>query len=180
MAKTRQQKEDILNGLTEKFQGAKSAIFVNFDGLNVTDTQSFRAACRENNLDYVVAKKTLVSLALNKAELADVNVKQFDKGFGTIFGAADSVTPAQVVAKFAKDHEAMTILGGIMTENPEGERFLDLNAVTALSKLPTKDVLLGQLVGTLQGPISGFANVLAGNLRGLVTALNAIKDQKEA
>ncbi len=178
MAKTRQQKEEALKGLSEKFQAAKSAVFVNFDGLNVTDTQAFRASCRENGLDYVVAKKTLVNKALQGAELAEVDVLSFEKGFGTVFGSADEVAPAQVVAKFAKDHEAMTILGGVMTESPEGERFLDVNAVTALSKLPTKEVLLGQLVGSLQSPISGFANVLAGNLRGLVTALSAIKDQK--
>ena len=57
-------------------------------------------------------------------------------------------------------------------------RFIDAAKVKALAELPSKQQLLGQLVGTLNAPISGFVNVLAGNIRGLVTALNAIKEQK--
>ncbi len=58
--------------------------------------------------------------------------------------------------------------------------FIDGAKVNALSKLPSKQQLLGQLVGTLNAPVSGFVNVLAGNIRGFVTVLNAIKDQKPA
>ena len=178
MPKSRQQKEQTLTDLIEKFASSKAAVFINFDGLNVADTQAFRKACRENGLDYIVAKKTLLKLALDKNKLNEIDVNQFEKGVGTVFGSEDEVAPAQVVDRFAKDHEAMTILGGLMIENPEGQKFLDQASVNALAKLPSKEELLAKLVGSLKSPINGFANVLVGNLRGLVQVLNAIKDTK--
>lgn len=180
MPKSRQQKEETLKVLVDGFSQAKSAVFVNFDKLTVADITDFRRRCRKQGLTYVVAKKTLLRKAIEQNKLAEVDVNLYKQGVGTVFGLTDEVAPAQVVAEFAKDHEAMTILGGVMMTNPEGQKYVNAEAVTALSKLPSKEILLGQLVRTIQGPISGFANVLAGNLRGLVQALNAIKDQKPA
>lgn len=178
MAKSRQQKEQTLKTLTENLTSGKSAVFVNFDGLTVSETQEFRTQCRENNLAYMVAKKTLLRKALEAANLSEVDTGIFEKGVGTVIGLEDEVAPAQVVDKFAKDHQAMTILGGVMTENPEGQKFMDIAQVSALAKLPSKEVLLGRLVGSINAPVSGFVNVLAGNIRGLVNVLNGIKDQQ--
>lgn len=180
MAKTRQQKEEAVKTLADKLSKSKSAVFVNFEGLNVSDTASFRQACRENGLDYMVAKKTLLRLALDKQKLSEVDLSAFEKGVGTVFSFEDEVAPAQVVDKFAGDHEAMTILGGIMLENPEGERVIDVEMVKALAKLPGKDDLYGMVVRSINAPVSGFVNVLAGNLRSLVNVLNAIKEEKPA
>jgi large subunit ribosomal protein L10 len=80
-----------------------------------------------------------------------------------------------MMAKFVKGRETMSFVGGIL-EN----KGIEPSMVTSLSKLPGKQELLGQLVGTLNAPISGFVNVLAGNLRGLVNVLNAVKDKKPA
>lgn len=178
MAKTRQQKEKTLQTLTDQLSSGKAAVFVNFDGLTVGQTQEFRQACRENGLTYMVAKKTLLRKALEGASLTEVDTNIFEKGVGTVIGAEDEVAPAQVTDKFAKDNEAMTILGGVMMENPEGQKFMDITQVAALAKLPSKEVLLGRLVGSINAPVSGFVNVLAGNIRGLVNVLNGIKDQK--
>jgi large subunit ribosomal protein L10 len=179
MAKTRQQKEVIVTSLTDNFGKAKSVVFVNFDGLTVSETGEFRKACREAGLSYAVAKKTLLRRALDSNKLSsEIDIAQFQRGVGSVFGFADEVTPAQVVDKFSKAHEAMTVLGGAMLENPEGKKFLSIEQVNALAKLPTRDVLLGKLVGSLNAPISGFVRVLAGNMRGLVTVLNGIKEQK--
>ena len=67
----------------------------------------------------------------------------------------------------------MKLLGGVL-----GQQVMNAAEVKALAKIPSKEQLLGQLVGTLNAPISGFVNVLAGNLRGLVNVLNAVKEQK--
>lgn len=180
MAKTKEQKEEILKKLVDNFGKAKSAVFVNFDGLNVADIQEFRSLCRENGLDYFVAKKTLLKLALDKNKLSEVDLTPYEKGVGTIFGYEDEVAPAQVADKFAKDHEALTLLGGVMMENPEGQKNVDSEGVKALAQLPSKDVLLGKVVGSINAPVSGFVNVLAGNIRNLVNVLNAVKDTKTA
>jgi large subunit ribosomal protein L10 len=180
MPKTRQQKEETLKALVDNFSQAKSAVFINFDKLTVADINAFRVQLRKNGLRYAVAKKTLLRKALADSQLSEVDLTKFERGVGTVFGIADEVAPAQTVDTFAKDHEAMTILGGIMKDNPAGQKFVSVEMVKALAKLPTKEVLLGQLVRTINAPVSGFVNVLAANLRSLVQVLNAVKDKKPA
>jgi len=172
MAKTRQQKEQDIQVLAEGFKTAKSAVFANFHGLKVSESDELRATCRQQNIQFFASKKTLVKRALSEAGF-DVDTKVFDGGVATMLGMEDEVAPAQIIAKFAKTHEMVTIFGGIL----EGA-YINAEKVTHLSKLPNKQQMLGQLVGTLNAPISGFVNVLAGNIRGLVTVLNGIKESK--
>lgn len=173
MAKTRVQKEEALAVYQESLQNAKSVVFVNFDKLKVKDIEKLRRQCRSEKVGYVVAKKTLMKLALTKAGLTDVNPKAFEHGVATVFGFEDEVAPARIMQTFAKDHEALKTIGGIL----EGT-YVDRERVIALASLPSRQELLGKLVGTIQAPVSGFVNVLAGNLRGLLYALNAIKESK--
>ncbi|MBP9760859.1 MAG: 50S ribosomal protein L10 [Candidatus Magasanikbacteria bacterium] len=172
MAKTRQQKEKTLDQLQSALQSSKAAVFANFQGLNIKETNELRNKCREQGVICVATKKTLMKKALSTAGL-DVDTKSFQGAVAGFFGTLDEVAAAQIVAKFAKDHEKLTIFGGLL----EGS-FIDATKVTALSKLPSKQQLLGQLVGTINAPVSGFVNVLAGNLRGLVTVLGAIEKSK--
>lgn len=172
MAKTRQQKEQAYATLVEGLKSSKSAVFANFQGLTVHATEELRGKCREQNISFVASKKTLLKKALSEVGL-DVDTKSFDGGVAVVLGMEDEVAPAQIVAEFAKTHEAVKIFGGIL----EGG-VINSAKVEALSKLPSKMQLYSKLVGTLNAPISGFVNVLAGNMRGLVTVLNAIKDTK--
>lgn len=174
MAKTRQYKQDAINTLVEDLKNSKSAVFANFQGLTVSQSEELRTKCRENNIRYVASKKTLVRKALADNGL-EVDTKAFDGGVAVVLGTEDEVAPAQVIANFAKDNELVTIFGGILEGN-----FIDSAKVTELAKLPSKQQLLGMLVGTINAPVSGFVNVLAGNIRGLVTVLSAVKDAKEA
>lgn len=172
MAKTKQQKQEHLDDLTNRLGSAKAAVFANFQGLTVPQTEALRKECRDNNVTMIASKKTLLRNALASAG-HDVDTKAFEGGVAAIFGNEDEVAAAQIVANFAKDHEVVTIFGGVLEGN-----YIDAAKVTELSKLPSKQQLLGQLVGTLNAPVSGFANVLAGNLRGFITVLNGIKDAK--
>lgn len=174
MAKTRIQKEAALQDLATQLKSAKGMVFANFQGLTIKATDELRASCRKSDLQFVATKKTILKKALADMGLT-VDTKAFDGGVSVVTGVSDEVAPAQVVAMFAKTHSVATIFGGVL----EGQ-FIDAAKVTQLSKLPNKHQLLGQLVGTLNAPISGFVNVLAGNLRGLVTVLNAVKDKKVA
>lgn len=169
-----------MKSLVENFSSAKSVVFVNFDKLTVGDITAFRRKCREQGMPYTVAKKTLLKRALKETQLEEVDLSGFERGIGTVFGLMDEVAPAQVVDAFAQDHENLVILGGVMKDNPAGQKFLAADSVKALAKLPTKQQLLGTVVRTIQAPVSGFVNVLAGNLRGLVQVLNAVKDKKPA
>ena len=85
------------------------------------------------------------------------------------------MAPAKILEQFSKTNGAVKIIGGVIER-----KFITAAEVIALAKLPSKQELLAKLVGTINAPISGFVNVLAGNLRGFVQVLNAIKDQKTA
>lgn len=172
MAKTKQQKQATVESLSAEMRAAKGAVFANFQGLKMKEIDELRGKCKEQGIRFVSSKKTLVRLAMKEAGL-EIDTKSFDGGVSVFLGQTDEVAPAQVVANFGKTHENMRIFGGVL----EGQ-FIDGAKVTALSKLPSKQQLLGQLVGTLNAPISGFVNVLAGNLRGLVNVLNAVKESK--
>ena len=173
MAKTKQNKVNSLEALGTGLQTAKSVVFANFGGLKVKETEELRRKCREQNIQFVATKKTLLRKALQDAGVAATDPKAFTGSVAAVFGHGDEVAPAQVIAEFAKTHDVLTIFGGIL----EGQ-FIDAAKVKALSSLPGKHQLLGQLVGTLQAPISGFVRVLGGNLSGLVTVLNGIKEKK--
>lgn len=173
MAKTKQNKASSLEVLGSGLQSAKSVVFANFGGLKVKETEELRRKCREQNVQFVATKKTLLRKALRDAGVATTDPKAFTGSVAAVFGLSDEVAPAQVIAEFAKTHDVLTIFGGIL----EGQ-FIDAAKVKALSNLPSKHQLLGQLVGTLQAPISGFVRVLGGNLSGLVTVLNGIKEKK--
>ncbi len=173
MAKTRREKEEIVKDLAEKMKKAKSLIFVNFDGLKVKETEELRKKFREENIEYLVAKKTLMKLALKDAGIKDVNPKNFEKGVATVFGYDDEVAPARIIGEFSKKHEALQPIGGIL-EN----QFVNQATIIEFSKLPSRRELLAKIVGSIHAPVSGIVRVLAGNLSRFTRVLNAIKESK--
>lgn len=173
MAKSKQQKQDELQALEEKLAKSKGAVFASYLGLTVTQVQDLRQQLRDEEAEMIVAKKTLIDLALKNAGMGDNVVRNLEGGIAIFLGYKDEVAPAKVVAGFAKDHEVVELRGGIL----EGA-VIDADKAVALSKLPSKQELLGQMVGSLRSPMSGFVNVLGGNMRGLVQVLNQIKEAK--
>lgn len=173
MPKTRQQKEVAVQSLVEGIKKAKSVIFANFQGLTVAESEELRKKCFKEGVDVVAAKKTLVQRALEEVGLNTVQSRGFEGGIATFLGLTDEIAPAKIVSTFAKNHELVTIFGGIF----EG-KFIDQNAVKNLASLPSKEELLTKMVGSINAPISGFVHVMAGNLRNLVGVLNNIKNAK--
>lgn len=173
MAKTRAQKEKSLEELAAQLKSFKSLVFADYKGLKVKEAAEVKRLCKKQKVKYLVAKKTLIHLALEKAGYKDIDVKGLQGNIAIVIGLEDEVAPAKIIANFAKDHKALKLLGGIMES-----KFINFDQVTALSKIPSKVELLSQLVRSLNSPVSGFVNVLAANIRGLLTVLNGIKEQK--
>jgi len=161
MPKTRQQKGTVIERLTREFKGAKSAVFADFQGLTVAKADELRKKMRESNVNYLVAKKSLITRAAKDAGL-DLNAKSFPGMLGVAFGQEDEVAPAKVLGDMSKD-TTLKLVGGIF----EGA-IVAQEKVVALSKLPSKKQLLGQVVGTIYAPVSAFVRVL-----------NAIKESME-
>ena len=174
MAKSKSQKKEILAMLDENIRKAKSIIFTKFNALPVDENEELRKELKKENNEYHVAKKTLLSLAFSKSDIKDIDARKFDGKISVIFGFQDEVSPAKIVAKFRKGkEEKIEFLGGIL-EN----KYLTAGEIEELAKLPSKTELYAKIVGSLNAPVSGFVNVLAGNLKSLVYVLNAIKDNK--
>ncbi len=173
MAKSRQQKEATVAALEEKFKNSKAVVFTNFDGLSVSEADEMRQALRDAGVEYMVAKRTLIGLALKKAELQDVSIDELTGGIGVAFGIDDEITPAKTLATFGKKSEALKLVGGIF----EG-KYIDAAQVAQLAAMPSKEELLVKLMWLINYPTTGLVNVLAGTMRSFVYALQAIKDSK--
>jgi len=169
---TREQKEQIVKDLAEKLKASKAVVFSDFKGLMVKDMMALRKELRGAGVEMGVFKKTLINLALKEAGL-EMDIKKLEGQISLAISSGDEVAAAKIVAKAAKANENLKIVGGIL-----GVKELSAEEVSALAKLPSKEELLGKLVGTLNAPVSGFVNVLAGNIRGLVNVLKAVADSK--
>lgn len=161
MPKTRQEKEAIKAKLVAAFKKAKSVVFADYQGLKVAQADTLRKKAREAEVEYQVAKKSLMTLAAKEAGF-ELNAKQFPGMLGAAFGTTDEVAPAKVLGDMGKD-TSLKLVGGIF----EGQ-VVGADKVQALSKLPSKQQLLGQVVGTMYAPVSAF-----------VRALNAIRESLE-
>ena len=175
MAKSKQQKEEIVAELTDKLNQAKSVVLTNYQGLTVGEVQELRQQMKEQAVDYHVVKNTLFNVSWEKSDLKDVKLKKQDGPVAVALGYEDEVAPAKLCWEYAKEHKSLELSSGVL-EN----KLLTKEEVESLAKLPSKDELIAKTVGTIKAPLSGFVNVLAGNLRGLVGVLNAIKEEKAA
>ncbi len=174
MPKNKEQKKEILRDLDEKIKKSKSIVFATFDALEVKDNEELRNNLKKENGEYYVSKKTLLDLAFKNNSLSDIDIKNLPGKVAAVFAYEDQVSPAKVVFNFRKNHEGkIDFVGGVL----DG-KMISKEDVENLAKLPSKQELYAKLVGSLNAPVSGFVNVLAGNLRGLVTVLKAIGDTK--
>ena len=173
MAKTRQQKEEIVKQIAEDFKNMKSAAFSSISGFGMADADDLRVKAQESNSKVFIAKKTLLQLAAKEAGLDDLDPSKFEGSILTAIAFDDEVSAAKLLKELSKTNEEVKMIAGIL----EGKA-IDADAVTQLASLPSKEELLAKLVGSINAPVSGFVNVLAGNLRGLVTVLGAISEKK--
>jgi large subunit ribosomal protein L10 len=169
---TRPQKEQLVKDLSAKIKDGKVLIFSDYAGTTVAKMKNLRDELRKTDSSYKITKKKLINLALKDAGI-EASVLELEGQIGIAIGKGDEVTAAKVLAKFAKENKNFKILQGVL-EN----KVISGKEVLSLATLPSKDELLAKLVGTINAPISGFVNALAGNLKNLVGVLKAIGDSK--
>jgi large subunit ribosomal protein L10 len=177
MPKTRIQKKVEVDKIEEKIARAKSIIFTSYAGLDVSGLEELRGKFREGGVEYKAASKNLLNIALDNAKIEHDDITELDGSIGAAFSLDDEVSAAKVANDFSKTNENFAMRSGILKIGDEW-KFLSEAEVMNLANLPSRDELLAKVVGSINAPISGFVNVLAGNLRGLVNVLSAIKDTK--
>ena len=175
MAISREAKENQVKQLAQRLGDSALVVITDYKGLSVGAVQQLRADLKAQASSFQVAKNTLIQRALSQVpNLKDVDPALFSGPTGLAFGYEDEVTVAQVLAKFAKANPALEMRAAI---NAQGN-VLDAGQLARLAALPSRHQLEAQLVATIAAPLSGFVNVLAGNLRGLVQVLKGFSEQK--
>ena len=176
MAITRAEKEEAVAKLQSELSQLKLAVLTDYRGLSVSEISELRSKLRDEGMSYRVTKNTLLRIAAKQTpSLAEIDPTTFTGPMALAISSDDEIAPARVIFQYAKEHKALEIVGAITSE---GE-FLDPSQVKALATLPTREQLLGMLVGTIAAPLSGFVGVMGANVRGIVTVLQAIKESKE-
>lgn len=181
MAKTRKQKEEIVQEISEKLGRAKALVFTDYKGLTMKQLSDLRDKLQEVQGEFAITKNTLLGKALQST---DYRLPQSEDGrrktedvfngpIATLFAYDDEISPIKILVKALKDAAIGKVKSGFL-----GTTMLDETKILQLATLPTKNELRGKTVGVLAAPLQGMVSVLQGNLRNLVYALNQIKLSK--
>ncbi len=139
--------------ITEMLKNATSGVLVNYSGISVEDDTKLRKELREAGVKYTVEKNTLLRFAMQNAGLDGLT--DVLSGATAIAVSSDETAAARILGKYAEEHDHFELKAGFI-----GTELYDAAGVVALSKIPSKDTLLAQLVGSLQGPIQKLAATL--------------------
>lgn len=167
MSQNFENKKALVQDIKDKISRAKSVIFVDYKGINVANDTELRNKMREAGCEYHVYKNRLVKLALDELDIKFLD----DKLQGTLAVAFsfDSETEAANVLNKVAAKANISMKFGMVSG-----AFVDEAALKALANLPSKEVLIAQLLGMLQAPATGLCRVLNGPVQGLACCLNGI------
>jgi large subunit ribosomal protein L10 len=170
MALTKKKKDDVVAEVAELLASSKLTVAAKYQGTTVKAMQQLRRSAKANGTVVKVIKNRLVIKALQQSEtFKDTSVSDLTSMLVYAFNAEDEVAPAQALAAFAKTNPTIEFIGAFSADG----QFLSAEDVKALAALPSKEQLRGMLVGTIAAPLSGFMNVMAGNVRGVLNVLSA-------
>lgn len=169
-------KIDIVKDLKERLQDAKAIVLVDYKGINIEEVNQLRNRFRNEKVDYLVQKNTLIQIALH-----DLGITSLDEYLVGPTALAicknDEIAPARIMTKFVKEvmeeKEFPKFKAGYVSGN-----LLNAAQMHALAKLPSREELLAKLLGSAQAPISRLLGVTQGIIRKFVYALDAVAKKK--
>ena len=170
----RNEKEAVIAEVAQLLTDGENLFVSDYRGLTVAELKELRVKLRESGAAFKVVKNTLGGIAADRAGREDI------KGLlagptAVTFCGDDLVGAAKALADFAKTHPQLVVRGGLLESS-----LIDPDAVKALAGLPSRDVLVAQLVGTMAAPMTGLVTVLQGTVSGFVRALNQVAEQRAA
>jgi large subunit ribosomal protein L10 len=167
-------KKEIVEELHEKFSKSKVVIVTDYKGLDVAAITALRRKLREAGIEYRVIKNTLMARASEDTGVEAIR-DSFKGPSAVALSYDDPVAPAKVLTEFAKENDKLEIKIGVM----DG-KVLDLSAIKALSSLPSREVLLAQVLSAMNGVPTSFVRVLNAIPQQFLYVLQAVKEKKEA
>ena len=169
-----QEKQAIVDELQQKLDAANSFYLTDFTGLTVKKVTDLRRRLRNAGVEYVVVKNTLAERALQATQLPDIGA-HFRGPTGLVIGTSDPVTPAKVLADFAKENDNKPAIKAGIVER----KAVTAAQIDALAKLPPREVLLAQLAGALEAPMAQLAWVMQAKLYEMAGLLDALRASRE-
>jgi large subunit ribosomal protein L10 len=173
LAISREKKEEMVSWYTDLFSRSRVAIFTDYRGLTVADINQLRNKLREIQSEYHVTKNRLMKLALKEAGLP-VPEDLLEGLTATGFCFDEAPAMARLLVDFSKGSKVLVIKGGLL-----GDRIISADEVTVLAEMPPREVLLAQVLGTIQAPASGVTRAIAGAIRSILYVLKARVEQLE-
>ena len=165
---------NMLEKVAGSIEASKGVFVIDYLGLSVKETQELRRALREVGAEMKVYKNNIVKIALKNAGQPDIEELLAGPG-AYVFDEKDPVDAAKVIKEQSEKLKKMSFIGGIA----DGKA-LSADEAKAYADLASREELMAQLVYVMASPLSGIAQVCAGPARGLVTALKAVADEKDA
>lgn len=144
--------QEAVKELVERIQAANSIAFVNYQGITVNEANELRRQMRAENVEYIVAKNRLFKIALKEAGIEDCFDDVLEGTTAFAFAQGNVEAPAKICYNFGKDKKVFELKAGLL----DGKR-LNLAEVTALAQLPSKEVLLTQVLQGILGPVRKLA-----------------------
>lgn len=169
---TKEAKKDLVSTTTKLLEKEKESIVVSYKGLSVEEMQELRGKLREAGVSLKVIKNTLLARALKDAKIEGLDVLEQKKPLAIAIGD-DEVAPVKIIVEFAKDHKQLELISGAIDRQA-----VAVDKLQQLAALPGREEMIGQVVGTIAAPLSGFVRVLAGTPRALVQVLKSISEAK--
>ena len=173
MAISKDKKSTLVADLTELLTNAKATAYAHYAGLSVAELQELRAAARAAGVKIKVVKNRLVKVAMQAVSTyKDTDTTELKDQLVYAISSEDEVTPAKVLAEFAKSHQALKLAGGFSSLGLA----LSSDEVNTLAKMPSKQELIAQVVATLLSPVNDVVSATAGSLSGVVSGLEQAKN----
>jgi len=168
------QKSAAVVELTDKMKRAKLAVITDYRGLTVRELATLRGQLRPQQVDFTVAKNTMLRRAAQNAEIGSDAADALLSGPSAVaFCFDDMVQPAKIISDFARINRLFTVRGGLL-----GNQVLGVDEITRLASLPPLESLRAEAVGAIGGPLSQFVGVLNGLLQTVVGTLEARAEQQ--
>lgn len=170
----REDKVQLVRELREIIERSSALILTDYRGLTVSDITALRRKLREVGAEYRVVKNTLFELAATDLGYSDVS-SYLSEPTAVAFVQNEPVAPAKALMDFIREHKIPRIKGGLVEGKAYGPE-----QIQALSKIPPKEILVSQLLGSVQAPITGLVGTLNGLMANLVYTLQAVSEKKAA
>jgi large subunit ribosomal protein L10 len=167
--------KEIVKRLKDKLSRAKSVVFTDYLGIKSGDANVLRQKMKENDAEMLVAKNTLLKVAISEQKNSAMTKaeKDLEGSTAAIISYSDPITPIKAFFDFTKGLEFPKVKSAVIED-----AYFTADQVEVIKTIPTKEQLLTQLVIVSNSPLSGFANVLSGVQRKFVYAINAISKSK--